>query len=295
LILTTVPFQWNLLEPSRLVCNRELALLIDKKKEEALCRLVRKAGAAIVLDKARTSTVQWKADESPVTSADLAANDVIMMGLGILDPNIPILSEESADIPYETRKKWNSYYLVDPLDGTKGFIKGRKEYTVNIALIQNGTPIFGAVFCPEREELFYGAKGLGSFYVHENAPPLQLLVRTISQTPPRIVGSLNHEASEMRAFLRRVGKHRFEQLGSSLKICQVAQRKADIYPRFGPTSEWDTAAAHAVVLYAGGDVVSITGSPLRYNQKESLLNPHFFVLGPEDREWLAWAKAAYSP
>lgn len=257
--------------------------------------LSRQAGAAILADKARSSSVTLKEDASPLTSADLASHRTIVEGLGRSFPGVPVLSEESARISFEKRAAWEQYFLVDPLDGTKEFIKGRKEYTVNVALIQMGQPILGVVFVPELETTFSGAAEEGAFIQKGQQPRRRIAVAPACREPLRVVGSSSHASPEMSAFLELVGKHEILQFGSSLKLCQVADATADFYPRFGPTSEWDTAAGHAVVRAAGGRVVTLSGSELTYNQKESLLNPAFFVLGPTDRDLLSLCREVASP
>lgn len=265
---------------------------LTQSQLEELCRLAKKAGLAILEDKARTSSVTLKEDESPLTSADLASHTTIMEGLQALDPDTPILSEESANIPYEERKPWGRYYLVDPLDGTKEFIKGKKEYTVNIAIIDQGVPVAGVVYVPELEKTYAGARGLGSFSAQGQGALAPISVAKESLPVAKVVGSSSHASPQMAGFLEALGEHEILRFGSSLKICQIADGTAHFYPRFGLTSEWDTGAGHAVVLYAGGQVVQLDGSPLDYNQKESILNPHFFVIGPTDRPWLELAAAA---
>lgn len=259
----------------------------NKDTLSALEELSREAGRAILLDKARSSSVTLKDDESPLTSADLASHRTIVEGLGLRFPEVPVLSEESISIPFKQRSLWEQYFLVDPLDGTKEFIKGKKEYTVNIALIERGEPILGVVFVPELELTFSGAMREGAFIQKGEAPRRRIAVAEKCRHPLRVVGSSSHASPEMTAFLDRVGEHEVLQFGSSLKICQVADATADFYPRFGPTSEWDTAAGHAVVRAAGGRLVALSGSELTYNQKDSLLNPSFFVLGPSDRDLLS--------
>lgn len=261
---------------------------------DSVCHLARLAGAAIIEDKRRTSSVTLKEDESPLTSADLASHRTIIEGLRNIAPDIPVLSEESATLPFSERKDWARYFLVDPLDGTKEFIKGKKDYTVNIALIENGQPTLGAVYVPELDVLYFGGAGLGAFKVGESGVRTAIRVAEASIPVPRIVGSSSHASPQMATFLDALGAHEIVTFGSSLKICQIADGTAHFYPRFGPTSEWDTAAGHAVVLHAGGMVLQADGSPLDYNQKDSLLNPSFFVLGPRDRDYLGLARAALS-
>lgn len=259
-----------------------------KRLEELAAR----AGQAILEDKARTSSVQLKADESPLTSADMASHTTILAGLAQIDPGVPVLSEESKTLPFAERKTWSKYYLVDPLDGTKEFIKGKKDYTVNIALIENGVPVAGVVYVPELGDTYSGADDVGAFKIPRDKERVQIHVNRKCPPVLRVVGSASHASPVMNVFLEQVGAHQLMEFGSSLKICQVSDGTADFYPRFGPTSEWDTAAGHAVVLHAGGKVVTIDGAPLLYNQKESLLNPYFYVIGPSDRDLLALAREA---
>lgn len=260
----------------------------------ALTDLARSAGEAILLDKRRTTDVSFKSDESPLTSADLASNKVILAGLGRIAPELPVMSEESKAVPFSERKSWNKYFLVDPLDGTKEFIKGKKEYTVNIALIDSGVPVLGVVYVPELSVCYSGSVVLGAFRQVDGQAPLPIKVADASAATPRVVGSSSHASPEMLSFLDALGKHELMQFGSSLKICQVADGTADVYPRFGPTSEWDTGAGHAVVLASGGRVVTFEGRDLTYNQRESVLNPPFLVIGPEDHDWVSLAANAVS-
>lgn len=259
---------------------------------DVLCDLAREAGEKILDDKKRTSSVTFKGDASPLTSADLASNRAILAGLSRVDPSTKVMSEESASVPFDERKGWKRYFLVDPLDGTKEFIKGKKEYTVNIALIEDGIPTLGVVHVPEQDVTFAGGVNLGAFRSEGAGERTHIRVAAESKPVPRIVGSSSHASPEMAQFLALLGDHEILQFGSSLKICQVAEGSAHFYPRFGPTSEWDTGAGHAVVLGAGGAVLTSEGKPLGYNQKESVLNPPFFVLGPTDRNYLELATRA---
>ncbi|MEJ2212617.1 MAG: 3'(2'),5'-bisphosphate nucleotidase CysQ [Gammaproteobacteria bacterium] len=220
-----------------------------------------------------------KSDDSPLTEADLAAHHVIVDGLTALDSSIPILSEESANIDWETRQTWQKYWLVDPLDGTKEFIKRNGEFTVNIALIENHKPVAGVVYAPVLQTTYFADKGGAFKLVDSNidAEKIQISPHTDGETW-KVVGSRSHAGDSLKAFLAELGEHEMVAMGSSLKLCLVAEGKAHIYPRLGPTSEWDTAAAHAVVKAAGGEVVQAENDePLLYNTKESLLNPFFIV------------------
>ena len=226
-----------------------------------------------------------KADNSPLTQADLRAHYVIVAGLQALAPDIPVLSEESADIAFDERSRWRRYWLVDPLDGTKEFLSRNGEFTVNIALIDAHVPVLGVVYAPARDVLYQGSPQ-GAFRIDNGGAPERIRVVTSAASPLRIVGSRSHRGDSLDAVLQRIGEHSLLAIGSSLKLCRVAEGSADFYPRLGPTSEWDTASAHAVVLAAGGEVTDTKGQPLRYNTKAELLNPHFLVYGDRTRNWV---------
>ncbi len=228
--------------------------------------------------------VTQKGDESPLTRADLAAHEHIVGQLRLLCPDIPVLSEEDADIPYETRRSWTRYWLVDPLDGTKEFIKRNGEFTVNIALVEDGVPVLGVVHAPALKLTYVAARGLGAHRI-EGSRRIAMKTR---KTParPALVVSKSHRDDKLEAFLRHMPEHDAVSRGSSLKLCLVANGEADLYPRTGPTSEWDTAAGHCVAEQAGALVLSLPDmKPLRYNQKESLLNPEFLVIGDPGYGW----------
>ena len=236
--------------------------------------IARDAGAAIMdIYQSNYFDVQKKADDSPLTKADLAAHNIICEGLRALDIQYPVISEESSDISWAQRKHWCRYWLVDPLDGTKEFIKRNDEFTVNIALIEKGVPILGVVYAPALDAMYTGERDRGAF-LNDKA----ISVATQEPEALRVVGSRSHPSQETTDWLDAQGKS-YEMLavGSSLKFCLVAEGKADIYPRLGPTSEWDTAAAHAVLSAAGGEVKTLNGEPLLYNQKADYLNPHFIA------------------
>ena len=222
--------------------------------------------------------VELKSDDSPLTKADIAANDIIVAALIKLTPNIPILSEESAKVPYETRKHWTKFWLVDPLDGTKEFIKRNGEFTVNIALIENGSPVLGVVYAPVLKHTYSGAEDLGAFKQEENSPAQEIKVADHQGQKLKVVASRSHAGPDLQAFLDSIGDYDVVSMGSSLKLCLVAEGKAHLYPRLGPTMEWDTGAAHAVVNAAGGQVTNLNKEPLQYN-KENLLNTYFMVVG----------------
>ena len=252
---------------------------------DQLIRIARAAGQAILEVYNRGFEVRNKDDNSPLTEADLASHQVIIAGLEELTPQIPVLSEESASVSYETRRNWERYWLVDPLDGTREFIKRNGEFTVNIAMVEAGRPVLGVVHVPVSGAVYAGDVAHGAFLEDAAGRRQPLRVATRRATPLRVAGSRSHAGDSLRAFLGRVGEHELKSMGSSLKLCLVAEGKADIYPRLGPTSEWDTAAAQAVVEAAGGSVTDTALRPLRYNQKESLLNPYFLVFGDTSVNW----------
>jgi 3'(2'), 5'-bisphosphate nucleotidase len=229
--------------------------------------------------------VQEKDDRSPLTAADMASHHAIIDGLKALTPDIPVLSEESKSMPFSERSSWHTYWLVDPLDGTKEFIKRNGEFTVNIALIHDGVPVLGVVHVPVTGVTYRGCEGLGASKQEAGSEPGRISVRTLGDGPLLVVGSRSHRGDSLNAFLEKVGEHEMVSMGSSLKLCLVAEGAADIYPRLGPTSEWDTAAAQCVVEQAGGTVTDTDMKPLRYNTKDSLLNPFFLVFGESDRDW----------
>jgi 3'(2'), 5'-bisphosphate nucleotidase len=257
-----------------------------EKLLEPITALAVEAGNAILEVYATDFDVQNKADESPLTQADLASHNYIAAGLAQLTPDIPIISEEDGLPEFAVRGQWQRYWLIDPLDGTKEFVNRNGEFTVNIALIDSNRPIFGVVHVPVHDKTYIGCEGRGS-ELRANGETKSIRVSDASNTPVRIVGSRSHRGSSLDAFLEKLGDHDMVAMGSSLKFCTVAEGNADIYPRLGPTSEWDTAAAQAVVEQAGGQVLELDGKPLSYNKKADILNPWFLVTGPTDHDWLA--------
>lgn len=251
-----------------------------------LTDIARAAGREILAVYDTDFDVTAKDDLSPLTQADLAAHRSIVAGLEELTPDIPVLSEESAEVPFSQRQAWDRYWLVDPLDGTKEFVKRNGEFTVNIALIEHGEPVIGVVHVPVTDRTYLGCRDVGAFVQDNDREPNAINVQSQASRPPRVVASRSHWSDEVNDFLERLGDHEIVSMGSSLKLCLVAEGRADIYPRLGPTSEWDTAAAHAVVAAAGGKVINAeTGDPLRYNSKDSLLNPFFLVYADMDIDW----------
>ena len=228
--------------------------------------------------------VTQKDDASPLTLADLAAHRCIVEALAALPVRYPVLSEEDAEIDFATRRAWGRYWLVDPLDGTKEFIKRNGDFTVNIALIDDGYPVLGVVHAPALETSYFAALGSGAHRRRDGQT--QPIGTRPTPALPTFVVSRSHQNPELGAFLAAAPEHEARSKGSSLKFCLVAEGSADLYPRTGPTSEWDTAAGQCVAEQAGGRVVRLPQQDrLRYNQKESLLNPLFAVIGDTTRDW----------
>ncbi len=238
-------------------------------------------------------TVTRKADGSPVTAADHAAHDVIVAHLTALTPELPVLSEESKEIPYATRRAWPAFWLVDPLDGTREFAKRNGEFTVNIALIEGARAVLGVVYVPVTRTAYYACAGERAYKRVGDAPPVPIHVRAYHGGPPTVVVSRSHPGVHLSDFLTRIqvrqGGYETRAMGSALKSCLVAEGVADIYARLGPTSEWDTAAAQCVVETAGGRVTDTANRPLVYN-KPSLLNPWFLVSGAGGHDWSAYVE-----
>jgi 3'(2'), 5'-bisphosphate nucleotidase len=245
------------------------------------------AGAAILEVYAQDFPVEMKADDSPLTQADMAAHRIIVAGLRSLAPDIPVLSEEDADIPWSVRRTWARHWLVDPLDGTREFVKKNGEFTVNIALIEDGRPVLGVVYAPVTGYLLHAEAGVGAF-LRQDGRDMAITTRRPATTPLRVAASRSHLDARTAAALERMGDTERHGLGSSLKFCRIAEGRMDVYPRFGPTSEWDTAAAQCVLEAAGGAVLRLDGTPLDYNRKENILNPDFIALGDVDLPWRDW-------
>jgi 3'(2'), 5'-bisphosphate nucleotidase len=249
--------------------------------------LAEKAGQAILEVYSSDFEVQSKADNSPLTQADLASHHCIVAGLESLTPGMPIISEESGLPDYEQRRQWDRYWLIDPLDGTKEFVNRNGEFTVNIALIDKQKPVFGVVHVPVQGKTYLGCEGYGAERRDAEGNVESIQVSTTSADPVRIVGSRSHRGASLDEYLLNLGECDLIPMGSSLKFCVIAEGGADLYPRLGLTSEWDTAAAQAVVEQAGGSVVTLDGKAMKYNSKSDILNPYFFVIGAADRDWLA--------
>lgn len=257
---------------------------------EPLDALSRKAARAILEIYDREDfDVTRKDDDSPLTAADIASHKLLCAGLERLDPRLPVLSEENAErTGTGERMGWTRYWLVDPLDGTKEFLKRNGEFTINIALVENGVPVLGIVHVPVSGMSYLGLAGYGA-ESRDNRGLIRVLKAAgpVSGRPVRIVGSRSHAGGELEDFAGRLGEHEFHAVGSALKFCLVASGEVDVYPRLKPTCEWDTAAGQAVLEAAGGEVVKLDGTPLRYNQRESLVNPYFLASGDPGRDYAA--------
>jgi 3'(2'), 5'-bisphosphate nucleotidase len=248
---------------------------IDESQLQALCGIAEAAGREIMAVYATDFPAWSKADDSPLTEADLRADRVIRSGLEAAFPGVYILSEESVSAGPAPA----TFFLVDPLDGTKEFLKRNDEFTVNIALVRDGEPVAGVVQAPALGELFFAARGLGAW---KRVGDRTLPIRTTPSRPDhplRVMGSRSHGGDALAQWLGRLAAdHCFVAAGSSLKFCRIAEGQADIYPRLGPTSQWDTAAAQAVLQEAGGAVLDAQGRPLRYGLDRPMLNGHFVAL-----------------
>ena len=263
--------------------------------------LCRQAGDAImeIYQSSEGIEVDIKDDDSPVTQADLAAHAILEPALAKLLEDVPVLSEEGEIPDFKVRQKWQQYWIIDPLDGTKEFIKRSGEFTVNVALISDGKPILGVVYVPVTGVTYAGASTLGAYKI-DNGNTHPIKVRSIASCRQQsiavsIVASRNHGAEAVTTLLdnisKQLGPATTTNMGSSLRLCLIAEGVADLYPRLAPTCEWDTAAAQAVVEAAGGVVLDDQMNILRYNQKDSLLNPFFYVIGDKDFDWAALLKS----
>ncbi|MFK8052110.1 MAG: 3'(2'),5'-bisphosphate nucleotidase CysQ [Woeseiaceae bacterium] len=252
---------------------------------DVVCKLAERAGKAIMRVYESDFDVISKRDASPLTQADMQADKIIREGLSTHDSRIPMISEETALPSFEERQQWHKYWLIDPLDGTKEFVNRNGEFTVNIALIEAGFPVIGVVHVPVTGITYWGGIAYGAFRAHPGSEHHPIRVSD-GVSSPRVVTSRSHGTPKTEAWLERLGDYSVTRTGSSLKFCAVAEAQADVYPRFGPTSEWDTAAAQAVVEGAGGQVTTWDGHRLAYNTKPDMLNPDFVVSGGVHTRWL---------
>ncbi|WP_153914251.1 3'(2'),5'-bisphosphate nucleotidase CysQ [Shewanella sp. TC10] len=265
--------------------DKELAqeFSLSKAQLKTVVTIAKQAGEAIMQVYSKPDLqVEHKQDDSPVTAADIASHNVIVAELDKHFADIPVMSEEAADIDWDVRKSWTTYWLIDPLDGTKEFIKRNGEFTVNIALIHKGKAVAGVVYAPVLDKCYSGILTEGAWL--ETAGKTQTLDITDKQVndKPIVVGSRSHISPGLAEYVAHIGEHQMQSVGSSLKFCLVAEGNADVYPRLGLTSEWDTGAAQAVLESAGGKVLKHPElTPLEYNQKEDILNPYFIAASPK--------------
>ena len=264
---------------------------MELKQEAQLVSIVKEAGDAILRVYESAFEVENKADESPLTQADLAAHEVIMEGLKALDPDVPVISEESVPPAYDVRRLWSRYWLVDPLDGTKEFVSRNGEFTVNIALIENHAPVWGIVGVPVQDKIYIGdvAKERAKLLELDGAREIRGRDMYRDTEELVVVASRSHGGARQEKYLEQLeGKMKgmsCTSVGSSLKLCVMAAGEADCYPRLSPTSEWDIGAAHAVLRAAGGEVYQFNRAPLDYNSKESFLNPDFVAVADRRFDW----------
>jgi len=259
---------------------------------EPTVEIGREAAARILEVYQSDFVVTDKEDRSPLTAADMAAHKTICAGLSDLTPSVPVLSEESAKIPFMERTRWPEYWLVDPLDGTREFIKKNGEFTVNIALVRGHRPVLGVVVVPVQNTSYFACRGHGAFKQEGGGMAQPIAARGTNLKKLTAVGSRSHGSELTERFLAGLGKDvEVLHIGSALKLCLVAEGRADVYLRLGPTSEWDTAAAQCLVEEAGGRVTDLNLEPIAYNRKESLLNPSFLVAGDRDFDWKPYLAA----
>lgn len=265
--------------------------MIEPALREGVIRIADQAAAEILRVYQGAFDIEQKDDRSPVTAADLAAHHCIVDGLARLTPAIPVLSEESAELDIAERCQWSRLWMVDPLDGTREFIKRNGEFTVNIALIESGVATWGAIQAPVTGVLWHGGAGLGAFRRESAGRDRAVRVRAPATAPLRVAASRSHHDQRSTDFIARMGDTQPLGMGSSLKFCLLAEGGLDVYPRFGPTSEWDTAAGQAVLEGAGGGLYDPRGRPFRYNRRASLLNGGFVALGDTALPWRDWTAA----
>ena len=254
---------------------------------EAVIAIARDASAAIMQVYAEDFDVEHKADNSPLTRADPAAHHIIADGLRRLTPELPLLSEEGADIPWATRQDWHAYWLVDPLDGTREFVKRNGEFTVNIALIEAHQPVFGVIMAPVTGTIWHAQAGHRALR-RDGQTDQELRTRRPANAPLRVAASRSHRDPRTQAVLDQLPDAEPIPLGSSLKFCRIAEGALDVYPRFGPTCEWDTGAGQCILEAAGGVLLAPDGRAFRYNRRETLLNGDFMALGDPQLPWQDW-------
>ena len=259
---------------------------------DAVLTIAEDAGRAILQVYRGQFAVTEKDDRSPLTAADLAAHQVILKGLAALTPDWPVLSEEAVGNHDPGRHRWSRFWLVDPLDGTREFIKKNGEFSVNIALVENQRSVLGVVHAPVTGQSWLGGRHRSAVRIGADRKRQPLSVKRPAPSCLRVAGSRSHADPRLAGFLARVGPHQMQPMGSALKFCLLAEGGADVYLRFGPTSEWDTAAGQAVLEAAGGQVCDLNLRPLTYNARASLINPDFIAFADPDQPWRNWLQAS---
>lgn len=251
----------------------------------SVAAVAEEAAAGILRIYRRDFQVEYKDDKSPLTEADLFSHRVISEGLARLKPSLPVLSEESAAVAFSERRAWDDYWLVDPLDGTREFVNRRDDFTVNVALVHRQRPVLGVVHVPVEGSCYMATLDGGARKREKDGSERVIRAREDAQGEPVVAVSVSHAGAATEAFLGKIGRHRLVRRGSLIKCCLIAEGKADFYPRFGKTCEWDTAAGQCILEEAGGALTDFSGKPLRYNTKESLINPPFAACGPAAPDW----------
>ena len=251
--------------------------ILNKETVQSVIDIANLAGDAIMSIYNTDFDYELKDDNSPLSKADIASNQIIINELERMNPSYPILSEESSEIEFDERSQWDKYWLVDPLDGTKEFLKKNGEFTVNIAFIENNTPVFGVIRVPAKSVTYWGGSGIGSMKKIDGKEVEKINVSNIKSDKLKVISSRSHKNEILNLYLNKLGSVEEVNVGSSLKFCLLAEGKADFYPRLGPTSEWDTAAGEAILKFSGGYVLSDKGDKISYNSSESLLNPNFLA------------------
>lgn len=255
--------------------------------------IARQAGKAILeVYSSSEFEVDEKQDNTPITTADLLAHRMIVSDLKSIKPRIQILSEESTNVPFEERESWQSYWLIDPLDGTREFINRSGEFSVNIALVHNKKPILGVIYAPVMDVAYYAYEQGGAWKQSCSMQPRKITARKLPEKELTVARGRSN-SPRLKQFLQNLGQHQEVSMGAAIKSCLVAEGVADIYPRLGPTSEWDTAAAQCIVQEAGGRITDTNMRTLEYNSKPSLLNPHFLVFGSDERDWSSYLDPAH--
>lgn len=259
---------------------------------EPIIHIAKQAGAKILelYHSGQPLEVAMKENKTPVTEADLAANEIIFKGLRALTPDIPVISEEAKTIPFEQRKNWTRFWLVDPLDGTKEFIHRTDDFTVNIALIEQNQPTIGCIYAPVFDLTYFAQTGQGAFKIEQNQAPVSIQTRNFKEEQTIIAVSRRHSQEAANRMIERLKDLTILRRGSSIKSCLIAEGLADLYPAFGPMSEWDIAAAQCIVAEAGGAVIDEHLQTMRYNVRQTLLNPRLLVVGDPKQAWQSYFK-----